>query len=61
MLQIARKYSWLIMLLFVGCATAWTFMGHKAEIGVQPPAQLDAATSVERANEGLAAAAHNQK
>lgn len=60
LMSIARKYRWLILIVFACVAAALAILTHRSEILAQPPAQLDAATSVERANDGLAVAIHGK-
>ena len=54
------RYGLLGLLLAVGLV-AWLVMTHGIERAAPSPAQLDAATSVERANTGEAAASRGEK
>ena len=61
MLQIIRRHHWLLGLLLAVGLVAWFVMTHGVGSPKPSPAQLDAATSVERANTGEAAASRGEK
>lgn len=58
---IAHKHYWLLGLLLAVGLVAWFVRTHGIESPKPSPAQLDAATSVEGANTGKAAASHGEK
>ena len=59
--EINPKFYWLPCLLLAVGLVAWFVMTHGIESPKPSPAQLDAATSVERANTGEAAASRGEK
>lgn len=56
-----RKRYWLLGVLLAGGLVVWIVMNRGIERAAPSPAQLDAATSVERANAGEAAVVRGQK
>jgi len=61
MLQTIRRHHWLLGLLLAGGLVVWIVMNRGIERAAPSPAQLDAATSVERANAGEAAVVRGEK
>ena len=59
--QIAPKVYWFVGLLLAVSLVVWIVRTHGIESTKPLPAQLDAATSVERANTGEAAASRGEK